>query len=242
MRPFVQHYDTIYSDKNYCADVEILRGLVTAKHPKLLEIGAGTGNQTLLLGKWADVTAVETDADFAQILRQKTSMHSSIKVFDVDVGGLPAMQCDGAAAYFHVVNYIHDASALLHLFKHIAKRLKQGGIFLFDMWHGECVLNDPPRADTRVKPLDAGKVTQIIKPQLDAGTRLVTLNYAITVERNGKAATQFNETIRLHLWRQDEIVSLLRLAGFKDVVFHDGRNFAISATAQSWALWVTARI
>lgn len=244
MRPFVQHYDAIYSDKNYRADTEILRSLVTgAARPSILEIGSGTGNQSLLLNEWADVTAVETDADFAQILRVKTSLHSSIHVYDVDVGGLPHTAHDGAAAYFHVVNYIHHASDLLHLFRQIAKRLKPGAPFLFDMWHGECVLNDPPREATRVKPFDhhagQGKVTQIIKPQLDSRTHNVTLNYTITVEPEGAT---FNETIRLHLWQQGEIVDALRQAGFSDISFHDGRDVAKAATPASWALWVVARI
>ncbi|MBY0428468.1 MAG: rRNA adenine N-6-methyltransferase family protein, partial [Alphaproteobacteria bacterium] len=90
MRPFVQYYDAIYSDKNYRADTDILRGLVTSSvRPSILEIGSGTGNQTLLLQEWADVTAVETDTDFAQCLRKKCATHPSIKVFDVDIGGVP---------------------------------------------------------------------------------------------------------------------------------------------------------
>ncbi len=243
MRPFVQHYDAIYSDKNYYADTEILRGLV--KHqtrPSILEIGSGTGNQTLLLNQWADVTAVETDMDFAQILRTKTSLHSSIKVYDVDVGGLPIAPHDGAAAYFHVINYIHYQSDLVHLFTQIAKRLKPGAPFLFDMWHGECVLNDPPQPTTRVKSFNhdarQGKVTQAIQPQLDSRTRSVTLNYTITVEPDG---TAFNETIRLHLWQQDEIVNALRASGFSSMSFYDGRDVAKAATPASWALWVVAR-
>ena len=247
MRPFVQHYDAIYSDKDYRADTEILRGLVKPPaRPHLLEIGAGTGNQTLLLNEWADVTAVETDADFMEILRQKCAAQPSITIFEKDIGALPAMQGDGAAAYFHVVNYIHDEHTLAHLFKEIAGRLKPKAPFLFDMWHGECVMSDPPRATTRVKAfsnyLGKGIVTQIIKPALDMPRRTVTLNYTITVEMEDQAAlAPFDETIRLHLWRQNEIVAALRQAGFYEIEFHDGRNFAQAATAQSWTLWVTAR-
>lgn len=242
MRPFVQYYDAIYSDKNYRADTDILRGLVTSSaRPTILEIGSGTGNQTLLLQEWADVTAVETDTDFVQYLRQKCSAHSSVKVFDVDIGGVPVIAYDGAAAYFHVVNYISTMNGLTHLFSEVAKRLKPSAPFLFDMWHGECVMGDPPRATTRIKQyhnhMGKGQVTQAISPQLDYRARNITLDYKITVEPHGIV---FNETIRLHLWQQNEIVNALHHAGFSNVQFHDGRNFANPATSQSWTLWVTA--
>ena len=249
MRPFVQYYDAIYSDKNYRADADILRGLMKGvAQPSVLEIGSGTGNQSLRLCEWAEVTAVETDADFASVMRKKCAAHPAITLFEGDIAQLPAKNFDGAAAYFHVVNYIHDAKALAHLFTEIAKRLKQGAALLFDMWHAECVLSDPPRDTTRTKAFDntigTGDVTQIIKPELDAAKRNVTLNYSISIE--GIAGTisfktgPFTETIHLHLWQQDEIVSALQNAGFTNINFFDGRNYPQAATQQSWALWITA--
>ncbi|MDX1922030.1 MAG: class I SAM-dependent methyltransferase [Alphaproteobacteria bacterium] len=245
MRPFVQYYDAIYSDKDYHADAEILRGLVKhASRPNILEIGSGTGNQSLQLCKWADVTAVETDADFADVMQKKCATQSAIKLFQGDIGKLAAHGFDAAAAYFHVVNYIHDADALAHLFRETAKRLKSNAPFLFDMWHAECVLADPPRDTTRSKDFDnylgSGMVVQTILPQLDVTSRKVTLNYKIVLQGITGVAP-FTETIRLHLWQQNEIVGVLQRAGFTDVTFYDGRSYPQAATPQSWALWVTAR-
>ncbi len=244
MRPFVQYYDAIYSDKNYRADAEILRGLMKGvTQPSVLEIGSGTGNQSLRLCEWAEVTAVETDADFASVMRKKCAAHPAITLFEGDIAQLQAKDFDGAAAYFHVVNYIHDARLLTHLFTEIARRLKQGAALLFDMWHAECVLADPPRDTTRTKEFDnaigKGQVTQIIKPELDTANRNVTLNYTIAIDGIA-GTTPFTETIHLHLWEQDEIVNALQNAGFTDVNFFDGRNYPQAATKQSWALWVTA--
>lgn len=245
MRPFVQYYDAIYSDKNYRADAEILRGLTKGvAHPSILEIGSGTGNQSLRLSEWAEVTAVETDTDFSSLMRTKCAAHPAITLFEGDIAQLPTKNFDAAAAYFHVVNYIHDAKALSHLFTEIGKRVKQGAPLLFDMWHAECVLVDPPRDATRTKEFDnaigKGQVTQIIKPELDTANLNVTLNYTIAIDGIA-GATPFTETIHLHLWLQDEIVNALQNAGFTDVNFFDGRTYPQAATKQSWALWVTAR-
>jgi SAM-dependent methyltransferase len=244
MRPFVQYYDAIYSDKNYQADTDILRGLVRrSARPNILEIGSGTGNQSALMCQWAKVTAVETDGDFLEVMRSK-KLSSDITLFSGDIGALSAEYFDGAAAYFHVVNYIHQPNALTHLLSEIFKRLKPGAPILFDMWHAECVLHDPPRETTRTKPFDnylgIGQVTQCITPQLDTINRNVTLNYTITIA-GSITPEPFTETIALHLWTQDEIVGALRGCGFTDIRFYDGRSYPAPATAQSWALWVVAK-
>jgi SAM-dependent methyltransferase len=247
MRPFVHYYDAIYSDKNYLAETEILHGLVKSPaRPAILEIGSGTGNQSTLLSTWADVTAVETDADFASVMRGKCAATKSVTLFEGDIAKLAASGFDGAAAYFHVANYIHDASALAHLLNEMGKRLKSGAPILFDMWHAECVLNDPPGRVERIKQYDnylgRGRVTQRIDPSMDAAKRNVTLNYTVTIEcSDGKPSpTPFTETIHLHLWRQDEIVTALRNAGFGDAAFYDSKTYPQAATPQSWAVWVVA--
>lgn len=246
MRPFVQHYDAIYNDKDYRFDTEILRGLVKTLHrPAILEIGSGTGNQSLLLSQWADVTAVETDADFTQIMQRKLSTQS-IELFCGDIGALAKDGFDGAAAYFHVVNYIHEQNALVHLLNEIARRLKPGAVFLFDMWHAECVLHDPPKPVIRAKSFDnhigKGKVLQHIIPHMDVSARRISLDYNITVEyEQASSPAPFTERIDLHLWRRDEIVDALAQAGFHDTQFFDARLYPQALSAQSWTACVVAQ-
>lgn len=244
MRPFVQYYDAIYSDKNYTADVEIFRGLVNGTRPTILEIGSGTGNQSLLMAEWANVTAVETDADFAAVMRKKCTSKKNITLFEGDIGDLSAKDFDGAAAFFNVVNYAPDKTALLHLFKETAQRLKTGAPFLFDMWHAECVLVDPPHETTRIKEFDnalgKGRATQTIYPTLNSEKRDVRLDYDVDVEIEGRTRVHLKEVIEMHLHLQSEVVEALRQAGFADIMFYDVKKYPEPANNESWTMWVTA--
>jgi SAM-dependent methyltransferase len=247
MRPFAYYYDAIYCDKDYRKDNQILRDLVPISHrPKILEIGSGTGNQTVCLARWADVVAVETDADFASVMRSK-GIPPHVTLFEGDIAGLSDKDFDAAAAFFNVINYIYGRDVLLHFFKAIAARIKQGAILTFDMWQAEAVIQDPPQITTRIKPynnrLGVGSVTQIIAPHLNVTARDIALVYNITVEpMDGHVPpAAFSETLHMFLWLKNEVIDVLHEAGFSDVQFADGRNYPSALTPQSWINWVTAR-
>ncbi len=246
MRLFVEYYDAIYSDKNYKVDADIMRSLVkTAARPSILEIGSGTGNQSLLLAEWANIAAVEMDKDFANAMRKKCAGNNAITLFEGDISGLDANGFDGAAALFHVLNYVPDHTAMLHLFKETAKRLKSGAPFLFDMWHAECALVDEPYETTRVKVFDnylgKGKATQTIYPTFNTQTRDIRLDYDIVVELEGRAEpVHVTETINMHLHLEGEVAGALREAGFSDITFYDVKNYPELANDKSWTMWVVA--
>lgn len=248
MRPFVQYYDATYSDKDYQRDNAIFRGLIHTSHrPKILEIGSGTGNQSLLIADWADVVAVEMDADFSNVMRRKIAGKPSIKLFEGDVGQLQEHEFDGAGAFFNVINYIHGRDALLHFFRAIVQRLKPGAVMAFDMWHGEAVLHDGPTQTTRIKHYDnylgKGTVTQTIIPTLNTQTRAVSLDYNIAYETSDGSTIPepFVERIEMFLWLEHEIKDVLYEAGFATVDFYDGRDYPSPMTPDSWIIWITAK-
>lgn len=248
MRPFVQYYDATYSDKDYGKDNEIFRSIVKPAHrPKILEIGSGTGNQTLLIAQWADVVAVEMDTDFSQVMRQKIAAQPAITIFEGDIGKLEDSNFDGAGAFFNVINYIHGRDALLHFFRSIAERLKLGAAMVCDMWHAEAVLLDGPKETTRIKHYDnylgKGTVTQTIVPTLNEQTRAIALDYNISYEsQHGSIIpAPFVERIDMFLWLEHEMIDVLHEAGFDEIEFYDGRNYPSPMTPESWTLWVVAR-
>ncbi len=248
MRSFVQYYDATYSDKDYRKDNEIFRGLIKpSTRPKILEVGSGTGNQSLLIAEWADVVAVELDADFSEIMRQKIATNPSIKLFEGDIGNLQEYQFDGAGAFFNVINYIHGRDALAHFFNAICARLKLGAVLAFDMWHAEAVLSDPPAPTTRIKHYDnylgAGEVTQTIVPTMDNDARMVRLDYNIRIDSSDGSImpAPFVETINMFLWLEDEIADILQEAGFGEIAFYDGRDYPEPLRPDSWHSWVISR-
>lgn len=225
-RPFVEHYDALYADKDYDADIaafESLAGALAGR--KVLEIGAGTGNHSRRLAARAGrLVSVETDPDFGEVLRRK-----SIACFVGPLAELPESQFDAAAAFFHVLNYV-DGGSMAGFLAALAARLKPGAPFVTDLWNAAAVASDPPRAERREKP---GGVVQEIRPAVDG--RRVTLDYRI---RAGGQA--FTERLALHLWFQEELKMLLENAGFTDIAWWDYRRFPAPADERSWRLWLRA--
>ena len=244
-RPFAQHYDAIYADKNYDRDIQVFEELAHAPwlaDKRVLEIGAGTGNHTLRLStKVGHLVSVETDADFAKVLSHKLSRGApqNIAFFEGPVENLFEMGFDAAVAFFHVLNYINKEQSASFL-NGLAYRLKPGACFIADLWNGAAALIDPPREEIREKEFGDKHVIQRIRPSLDVARRTVTLNYQIDIERGGLTEQSFSEQIALYLWERDELAIALTRAGFSNIMFWDYRQFPAPATPESWRLWLRA--
>jgi SAM-dependent methyltransferase len=225
-RPFVEHYDALYADKDYDADIDAFEALAGALHGrKLLEIGAGTGNHSRRLAARAgQLVSVEIDPDFGEILRRK-----SIPCFVGPLAQLPESGFDAAAAFFHVLNYM-SREELPPFLAALALRMTPGAPFVTDLWNADAVRLDPPRAERREK---AAGLVQEIRPEV-RGER-VTLNYRITA---GKKS--FQERLELRLWSAGELGEMLSQAGFGDMAFRDYRDVRAGATEKSWKMWLRA--
>lgn len=243
-RPFAEHYDLMYADKDYgkdVADFARMAAVADMAEIRLLELGAGTGNQSLLLARMVkELVAIEIDPDFFAILSRKIGAAGlgNVRLEHRPVQNLPPERFDAAAAFFHVLNYV-DPTDMPHLLTALAERLRRGAPLIADLWNGAAALADPPRAETREKRPGAAHVVQRISPRLEAPTRRLTLAYDIDVERDGGQA-RFSETLELYLWLQDEIAALLAAAGFHKIAFYDYARFPMPATDRSWRIWLHA--
>jgi SAM-dependent methyltransferase len=244
VRPFARHYDSIYADKDYDSDIGVLSALCGSKQlstSRVLEIGAGTASHTVLLASRAkELVSVEIDLDFATLARQKVeaAAHTNVKLSNRPLGQLADGGFDGAAAFFHVLNYIAPDDRLVFL-KALSARLVPGAWFVTDMWNGDVVMREPPRRETRDKTFGTTTIRQKIVPTIDARARTVTLGYEIDV-RQGGTNERFAEELKLYIWPMSDLEKMLVEAGFTDVQFWDWRRFPAPATDDSWRVWMRA--
>jgi SAM-dependent methyltransferase len=244
VRPFAKHYDLVYADKNYgkdIADFAEIAGADRLRNMRVLEIGAGTGNQSLRLAHIVrDLVAVEIDQDFYELLAAKVSASElpGIRPERRPIGELPPEPFDAAVAFFHVLNYVDPADMPAFL-SALAARMKPGAPLVADLWNGVAALGDPPKPEMREKQPGSARVLQRIAPRLDPRTRRLTLDYEIDIDEGGSRA-HFRETLELYLWLQEEIAVLLAQAGFHKIAFYDYARFPMPATDRSWRVWLHA--
>lgn len=245
-RPFVAHYDLLYADKDYDKDIRdflALTGLSAPIRTPLLEIGAGTGNQTIRLAQFAaHPTCVEIDPDFAEILRAKVTpaSHAHVRVVDQPIAALRGQGFGVAVAFFHVLNYI-GRDAMPGFVADLAACLAPGADFVADVWHGEAALADPPRHEIRQKRNLGRDISFEVTPKTDAVAREVVLDYAISIA-DDIAPIVIDERLELFLWSKAELADLLTAAGFTDVAFFDYRNYPAPAGPESWRVWLHCRL
>ena len=244
VRPFAQHYDTIYADKDYDSDVAVLSKLCSTaalSTSRVLEIGAGTANHTIrLASRVKELVSVEIDLDFAALARRKIEAAAPVNVHfsSTPLDQLADGGFDGAAAFFHVLNYISPNDQLPFL-RALSARLVPGAWFVTDMWNGDAVMRDPPRCEIRNKTFGTTTVQQRITPAIDNATRAVTLGYEIDV-RQGSNTEHISEELKLHVWPLRDIEEMLAKAGFTDIQFWDWRRFPAAAARDSWRVWMRA--
>lgn len=244
MRPFARHYDAIYADKDYDSDIAVLSTLCDGKDlsaSRMLEIGAGTASHTVrLASRVKELVSVEIDLDFAALARRKVeaAAHANVALSSSPLEQLADGEFDGAAAFFHVLNYIAPRDRLPFL-KALSARLAPGAWFVTDMWNGDAVMRDPPRCETRNKTFGSMTIQQKITPTVDVAAREVTLGYAIDVHQGG-TMERFAEELKLYIWALGDLKEMLVEAGFSDVQFWDWRRFPEPAAPDSWRVWMRA--
>ena len=244
VRPFARHYDSIYADKDYDSDISVLSTLCgnRALSPsRVLEIGAGTASHTVRLASQVkELVSIEIDPDFAVLARQKlaAAAHANVQFSSSPLDQRAGGGFDGAAAFFHVLNYIPPNDRLPFLIA-LSARLVPGAWFVTDMWNGDAVLRDPPRCETRQKTAGTTTIQQKITPVLDPAAGAVTLGYEIDVRRGGNIES-FAEELKLYIWPLSDIEEVLAAAGFTDVQFWDWRRFPAPAARDSWRVWMRA--
>jgi SAM-dependent methyltransferase len=243
-RPFAKHYDLIYCDKDYKADAHIVARFWDRPgmdRIRMLEIGAGTGNHTMLLApRVGEMVSVEIDADLASVARRKLaeSRLANVRLVQEPLAALPPEPFDHACALFHVLNYIAPEE-MPEFLRALAARMKPRSRFIADLWNGEAALGDPPRPECRTKASGTTQIRQDIRPELHSAERRVTLNYEIEIS-GPDLSERFEERLALHLWTLPDLEERFRRAGFGHIEFYDYVRFPAPASKNSWKVWMMA--
>lgn len=164
-------YDEIHKEKNYVLEFEklnsILRNLdYLLEGKKILEIGCGTGNFTVLLGLANQVTATDKSEGMLDVARLKNS-DSQETYLNLSISAIPDYtreKFDVVLLWYNVFGYltrreVDDLVKLCH------SHLKANGILVFDYWDHEGITKRPA-SETRKFFGSASKYLRIITPLL----------------------------------------------------------------------------
>lgn len=219
---FYQYYDTLFKDKDYPQETEMVFNLCQkfgVKNPqKILEIGCGSGNHTVLLSQRVkQIVACDIDEQMVNLARQKISKLKlgNILLKKGSLEKLADKNFDLIVALFNVVTYLPNFKALQNFMKAAYDKLNPNGLIIFDLWNGMAALLDPPKIKISEISLNGKKVRSKLIPKLDFFNQFVQLNYQLTVYKGSKVEKKDSFLINQTLWTPMQIQDALEGAGFK---------------------------
>ncbi|OGT06722.1 MAG: hypothetical protein A2103_01145 [Gammaproteobacteria bacterium GWF2_41_13] len=216
---YARYYDLLYQDKDYLAEATYVDGLIKKFHPQaksILNLGCGTGrHDSYFQGMGYLVCGVDL-SDEMLVEARKRAIPEKLEFFTGDARNVDLhRKFDVVVALFHVMSYQTTDDDVLAVFETVKRHLAPGGIFLFDFWHGQGVLNDPPIV--RVKRLEDEtiKVIRIAEPVHKENQNVVEVNYQIlTLDKKTDQWCETCETHSMQYFFLEELERYLLNSGF----------------------------
>jgi SAM-dependent methyltransferase len=242
-RGYASAYDAMYADKDYEAEVSLVEdafGRFADGGPvrSVLDLGAGTGNHSLVLARRGyEVAGVDLSYEMVEIARSKAAeagldvefRQGDLRTVDVD------RRFDAVLLMFAVIGYQRTIDDVRAALANARRLLRTGGVLFFDLWYGPGVLSDPPETRERVIDTPEGPLTRRVTSELDVPQQLCAVHYALSGA--GRDAT---ETHIMRFFFPAELELFLEAAGFRLRTISKVDDLDRPAGTESWTATVVA--
>ncbi len=212
-----KYYDLIYEGKDTNNEVLYLDSLLKkygSNISSLLEFGLGTGRHAKkLIDLGYKVHGIERSKNMVSKLNKIKGLEYSIG--DIEKINLN-IKFDALLSLFHVISYQTTNKKLLGVFQNAKNHLKNGGLFIFDIWYSSAVNFIKP--STRVKRFSDKNVeiTKIAEPKIHYRLNRVDVNYTFFVEdKKSKHISYCKEIHPMRHFSIPEIEFFASLSGFE---------------------------
>jgi SAM-dependent methyltransferase len=218
-RAFEQYaawYDAFNEGKDYGAEARYVVGKVKAWQPapaSWLDLGCGTGKHLAFLQSQG-ICVEGVDASPAMIARARMA-HPEILFHVADARDFRVTgKRDVIGMLFHVLSYQTSDPAVAATFASVSAHLAPRGVFVFDFWHTEGVLRDPPGVRVRETRVQGRRLFRIARPTEDRERSLIDIRYEFRWDApEGPVASEERHVMR-H-FTKGELEMFLRDAGLE---------------------------
>ena len=198
---YADYYDAFYKEKSYLSEAafvdKLIRTHIGNNSPEILDFGCGTGKHACEMSALGyHVCGVDRSERMIRQACERSEGRAGLKFLVGDIRCVDAgRRFDAVTSLFHVISYLPADEDQRAVFQNARRHLREGGVFLFDFWHGPAVKKDPPVQ--REKTVESGDyhITRRATPKLHRDAPLVEITYNFSVKhRNSGAVKNFEET------------------------------------------------
>lgn len=229
---YAYYYNAFYQDKDYKKEAGTVENLFkrwgTGKQNAVLNLGCGTGRHDVELAKMGySVTGIDLSSRMIEIAKNYSgAMGTDVEYEAADIRNYTAVKTyDVVTSLFHVMSYQTSNEDILGAFYTAGKALRDGGIFVFDLWYGPGVLSDKPAVKIKTAEDEEHLLYRIAVPKMYAEENTVDVNYRVFVtEKKSKNVSVIDEVHKMRYFFVPELKAYLYQAGFELLECLDGNT------------------
>ncbi len=222
------HYDLLMRGVPYSMWVHYLQQIFQrfdASPRRILDLACGTGTVSLLLQRTGyEVIGVDISPDMIAVAQEKAhKSRSSARFYCQDACDLdiPEESFQICVSLFDSLNYILEPTRLRQAFQRVSNLVERGGLFIFDL-NTEYAL--ATRMFDQTQTSANAPLRYRWRSSFDADTRLCRIEMEFQLhERQGDC--NFYEEHWQYAYREDEILSMLKAAGFFPIETYQAYTF-----------------
>ncbi len=197
------------------------------KARNVLDLTAGTGQQSVYLAKRYDVVANDLSSEMLAIAKKKARRYGvKIRFANQDMRTIRAGRFDAAISMFNAIGHLSREGfrkALLN----VASNLRPGGIYMFDIFNLSRMAGG---GFATYKFIDVAttsgstKYVRFNRNRLDAKNGIMRISQELWIQEQSSKPSIINERWDLQIYRLSELKALLGETGFELMKVYGGVN------------------
>ena len=248
-RTYVQNYDSLYREKDYQGETDLIARLIHTYSAKtaarILDLGCGTGTHAIALARRGhEVIGVDRSPWMLDEARRKLAREPGLTV-SVQQGDLRDtdlhQQFDAVVMMFAVLGYQEDDADVMAAMGAARRHLAPGGLFIFDCWFGPAVIHHRPDARVKSVPVTGGHIRRSAESTLDLDRHLCTVRFHVEHRAGDAVVSATDEEHRVRYFFGDELERFLTATGFTLLRLGAFPDFEQEPDDSTWNVLAVAR-
>lgn len=237
-------YNAIYQKKNYDLEAQYVNKIISKFYKKklkknlILDLGCGTGKHSYKLNKIGyDVIGLDQSSHMLKIAKIINEENNNIFLKKNITNFNYINKFSAAISMFAVIGYLTSNKELIKVFENTYKSLKKNGVFIFDCWNGNAVLNLKPKNKSLKLANKGSSITRYTKQEIDYDKNCLKIQFLINDSKSPKDISK--ETHFMRYFFLPELETYLKNVGFKEVYFFNFLKLK-KITSNNWNMHVVA--
>ncbi len=225
---YASFYDILYQDKDYTKESIYVSQLIEKFNSKpkdklnIIDLACGTGKHAIELFKMGfNIDGSDISKEMISVAQKECCVKNiDIKFFNesFQTSGNIKKKYDVILSMFSSINYLTEYNDFSSALKNISYLLTDDGIFIFDFWNGDAVVDLYSPIKVKRMKKDNREILRISETSIDRVSQIAKVDFNFIMMESGRILKDFKEIHSIRYYFLQEMNDLLCGNGF-NVIF-----------------------